>query len=73
MKNLIMLIKDYFKMPQNDEKVQFHLNMDVSERAKIGWKRYAAGFRNYGEAFESLIEVRTNMPPGRLDIEKKED
>lgn len=72
MKNINTNLKDYFKMSESDDKEAFHLQLKVDHRAIVGWKRYAAQFKNYNEAFESLAEVRINHPPVTMNLEKKD-
>lgn len=55
-------------MSESDETEHFHLHLDLSHDAIVGWKRYVAQFKNSSEAFENLSEVRMNKAPARLDI-----
>lgn len=52
--------------PDSSSVERHHLQLDISHKAWMGWRRYKSQFKNANEAFEALAEVRMNEPPGQL-------
>lgn len=61
-------------MSKNDDDMEetmiFHMQLTIPKRDVIAWKRFAAAYTNYSEAFCSLPEIRMNREPASMIVRK---